>query len=156
MVNKENEGKVMTVLGPINPIEVGNTTTHDHVLINFQAILTDPLNPLDKKYMEEKISLENIGWVRFNWSSSRDNLVYEDEEIAYEELGHYKNSGGQTIVDVTNIGLGRNPNKLRNISKKTGVNIWEQITNFSDECRADSSSSAPTPYVFTQDTNNNN
>ena len=123
MVNKENEGKVMTVLGPINPIEVGNTTTHDHVLINFQAILTDPLNPLDKKYMEEKISLENIGWVRFNWSSSRDNLVYEDEEKAYEELGHYKNSGGQTIVDVTNIGLGRNPNKLRNISKKTGVNI---------------------------------
>ena len=40
MLNKDNQGKVMTVLGPIEPNQVGNTTTHDHVLINFQAILT--------------------------------------------------------------------------------------------------------------------
>tara|TARA_B100000482_G_scaffold190716_1_gene174372 strand:- start:255 stop:1310 length:1056 start_codon:yes stop_codon:yes gene_type:complete len=123
MLNKDNQGKVMTVLGPIEPNQVGNTTTHDHVLINFQAILTEPLNPKEKKYMDEKINLENIGWVRFNWSSSKDNLTYEDEEIAIEELGHYKKSGGQTIVDVTNIGLGRDPEKLKNISHATGVNI---------------------------------
>ena len=70
-----------------------------------------------------EINLENIGWVRFNWSSSKDNLTYEDKEIAIEELGHYKKSGGQTIVDVTNIGLGRDPEKLKNISQATGVNI---------------------------------
>ena len=52
MLNKDNQGKVMTVLGPIEPNQVGNTTTHDHVLINFQAILTEPLNPKEKKYMD--------------------------------------------------------------------------------------------------------
>ena len=57
--------------------------------------------------MDEKINLENIGWVRFNWSSSKDNLTYEDEEIAIEELGHYKKSGGQTIAQYcTNSSVG--------------------------------------------------
>jgi len=97
MLNKDNQGKVMTVLGPIEPNKVGNTTTHDHVLINFQAILTEPLNPKEKKYMDEKINLENIGWVRFNWSSSKDNLTYEDKEIAIESTVDASLMGGAII-----------------------------------------------------------
>ena len=45
-----NKGKVMTVTGLIDPLDVGNTTTHDHVIIDFNAILTEPMNK------EEKIS----------------------------------------------------------------------------------------------------
>ena len=123
MSNNENFGKVMTVLGPIDPIEIGITSTHDHILINFEAILTEPLNPQEKYMMNKKLSLENMGWVRFNWASSKDNLAYDDENLACNELNYFKNAGGKTIVDVTNIGLGRNPIKLESISKKTGINI---------------------------------
>ena len=35
-----NKGKVMTVTGLIDPSYVGNTSTHDHVIIDFNAILT--------------------------------------------------------------------------------------------------------------------
>ena len=123
MSNNENFGKVMTVLGPIDPLEIGITSTHDHILINFEAILTEPLNPQEKYMMNKKLSLENMGWVRFNWASSKDNLAYDDENLACNELNYFKNAGGKTIVDVTNIGLGRNPIKLESISKKTGINI---------------------------------
>tara|TARA_Y100000766_G_C18907774_1_gene606778 strand:- start:2079 stop:3128 length:1050 start_codon:yes stop_codon:yes gene_type:complete len=120
---KINQGKVMTVLGPIEPKQVGNTSTHDHIIIDFNAILTEPIDSKDISKMDEKISIDNLGWVRFNWASSKDNLVYQDVKDACNELDHYRNSGGNTIVDVTNIGLGRDPKKLKEISSKTGVNI---------------------------------
>jgi len=120
---KINQGKVMTVLGPIEPKQVGNTSTHDHIIIDFNAILTEPIDSKDILKMDEKISIDNLGWVRFNWASSKDNLVYQDVKDACNELDHYRNSGGNTIVDVTNIGLGRDPKKLKEISSKTGVNI---------------------------------
>lgn len=37
-------------------------------------------------------------------------------------------------------------------SENVGLNIWSQIKNFSDECRNETST-APTPYVFNQETN---
>tara|TARA_B100000073_G_scaffold82687_1_gene63278 strand:+ start:29154 stop:30134 length:981 start_codon:yes stop_codon:yes gene_type:complete len=37
-------------------------------------------------------------------------------------------------------------------SKNVGLDIWSQIKNFSDECRNETST-APTPYVFNQETN---
>ncbi|MBA47072.1 MAG: hypothetical protein CL893_03185 [Dehalococcoidia bacterium] len=120
---KINQGKVMTVLGAIEPKQVGNTSTHDHIIIDFNAILTEPIDSKDISKMDEKISIDNLGWVRFNWASSKDNLVYQDVKDACNELDHYRNSGGNTIVDVTNIGLGRDPKKLKEISSKTGVNI---------------------------------
>ena len=118
-----NKGKVMTVTGLIDPSDVGNTSTHDHVIIDFNAILTEPMNKEEIYLMDQKIGINNLGWVRFNWASSKDNLIYTDINDACQELNSYKKSGGNTIVDVTNIGLGRDPKKLRTISKKTGVNI---------------------------------
>ena len=118
-----NKGKVMTVTGLIDPSYVGNTSTHDHVIIDFNAILTEPMNKEEIYLMDQKIDINNLGWVRFNWASSKDNLIYTDINDACQEFNYYKKSGGNTIVDVTNIGLGRDPEKLRTISKKTGVNI---------------------------------
>jgi phosphotriesterase-related protein len=46
-----------------------------------------------------------------------------DVDIAIDELQRYKRLGGRTLVDTTNIGLGRNPLALRQISSHTGVNI---------------------------------
>jgi len=92
MSNNENFGKVMTVLGTIDPLEIGITSTHDHILINFEAILTEPINPKEKSMMNKKLSLENMGWIRFNWASSKDNLVYDDENLAINELNYFKNA----------------------------------------------------------------
>ena len=74
-----NKGKVMTVTGLIDPSDVGNTSTHDHVIIDFNAILTEPMNKEEIYLMDQKIDINNLGWVRFNWASSKDNLIYTDK-----------------------------------------------------------------------------
>ena len=48
---------------------------------------------------------------------------FVDVDIAIEELRLYKRLNGRTLVDVTNIGLGRNPLALKQISSRTGVNV---------------------------------
>ena len=52
-----NKGKVMTVTGLIDPPYVGNTSTHDHVIIDFNAILTEPMNKEEIYLMDQKIDI---------------------------------------------------------------------------------------------------
>lgn len=86
-------GRVMTVLGEIEPSQMGNTLTHDHLLVD--------------------------GWgLRQLYEA-----ILDDEQLAVEELARFKAAGGGTVVDPTNIGLGRNPEALVRLSRASGVNI---------------------------------
>jgi len=53
----------------------------------------------------------------------RDAGLLRDEPLAIREVGAFKALGGGTIVDLTSIGLGRNPEGLARVSQATGVNI---------------------------------
>ena len=48
------------------------------MIIDFNAILTEPMNKEEIYLMDQKIDINNLGWVRFNWASSKDNLIYTD------------------------------------------------------------------------------
>jgi phosphotriesterase-related protein len=52
-----------------------------------------------------------------------DNLVIDDVQLAEQEVLAFKKAGGDTIVDLTSIGLGRDPVALRGISRATGVKV---------------------------------
>ncbi len=69
------------------------------------------------------LSLENLAWVRFHPCLNEDNLRLDDEEMMVEESSRFKNAEGRTIVDATSIGIGRNPEALKRISTRTGLNI---------------------------------
>jgi predicted metal-dependent phosphotriesterase family hydrolase len=84
---------VMTVRGAVDPDSLGYTLSHEHLLCD--------LWPLIHSY----------------------DGILDDESLAVAELALYRDAGGRTIVDVTNVGLGRNPAALRRISEATGVNI---------------------------------
>jgi phosphotriesterase-related protein len=122
--------KVLTVLGPIEPAKVGITTTHEHLLIDFSVVFTEPKEASERKLMDEKVSLENLGWVRYNWTSNRDNLQLLDEDVATWEAQQYFNAGGSTIVDVTSVGLARDPRALARISLATGLNVVMGAGNY--------------------------
>jgi len=47
----------------------------------------------------------------------------DNEELAIKEALMFGNNGGSTIVDLTNVGLARNPFALARISRATGLNI---------------------------------
>jgi phosphotriesterase-related protein len=46
-----------------------------------------------------------------------------DIETAVSELGKFKGAGGKTLVEMTNVGIKRDPVGLKKISSRTGVNI---------------------------------
>jgi phosphotriesterase-related protein len=84
---------VVTVRGPVAPSELGVTLSHDHVLMD--------------------------GWSIFRTYS----MIIDDEETAAAELRLYRDAGGGTVCDPTNIGLGRDPVALRRVSEASGVHI---------------------------------
>lgn len=84
---------VMTVLGPISPDQLGFTSAHEHLLIDLY------------------------------WKTGDIKGLLDNEGLAVEEITYFKNAGGKSIVELTNIGLRRNPAGLKRIAEKTGLNI---------------------------------
>jgi phosphotriesterase-related protein len=116
-------GRVQSVLGSIPAEEIGITMMHEHFLLDLRPIFVEPDDPLEKPLAHEPVGLDNLSWVTMNWSNSEDNLVLDDLETAVREAKLFKHAGGSVLVDVTSVGLGRDPKRLRDISQKSGVHV---------------------------------
>ena len=117
------KGSVQTVLGLIGADELGVTLAHDHVLIDGTFMYTEPQEMSQKDLAHQKITLQNRGWVAYNWTANRDNVELRDEDIAVSELRHFVAAGGRSVIDPTNIGIGRDPHALQRIARLTGTHI---------------------------------
>ena len=118
-------GKVLTVVGPVDPEVLGQTIMHEHIFIDFQ-------NPVARANISRAtdmglhlvpVGLNVLSELRFRRSPNRDNLYLTDFGEAIDEVMEFKRHGGQTIVDVTSIGLGRDPHALQQVSQTTGLSI---------------------------------
>ena len=95
MSEEQIAGQIRTILGPIPPQQLGTCMIHEHLIID--------------------------AWDM--WPVPNYSLIVDDVDLVIEEVQAYRAAGGATIVDVTNIGLGRDPLALREISRATGVQI---------------------------------
>jgi phosphotriesterase-related protein len=86
--------KVMTVLGPVDPAEIGPAMMHEHVLI-------------DEYYYQ----LGNY------------DAIVDDEGVVTRDLAAYRAAGGSCLVDVTDSNQGRNPAGLARVSRASGVHV---------------------------------
>src|SRR6187401_3487637 len=86
---------VQTVLGPIDPGDLGFTLPHEHTQISLWHI------PARWDY----------------WQLTRD------EPLILEELAAFREAGGGGIVDLTMPGVGRDPVWLAGIARGTGLNV---------------------------------
>jgi phosphotriesterase-related protein len=84
-----------TVLGPIDPADLGFTLPHEHTAIALWHV------PNRWDYWE----------------------LTADEPVVTAELGRYRDLGGQTLVDVTPSGVGRDPAWLVRLARATGLNL---------------------------------
>jgi phosphotriesterase-related protein len=116
-------GLVQTVLGSVRPEELGPTTTHEHLLIDFLCMFNPPTEASERLKAFQPVTLGNLGWVRYDPFRNRDNLRLLDEDTAVSEALLYKRAGGGSMVDVTTIGIGRDPLALARISRSTGLHI---------------------------------
>lgn len=123
MARSSIKGKAQTVLGPVEPPDLGPTTTHEHLFIDFRAMFQSPAEATAQHRAHEPITLRNRGWVAYNQYSSIENLWVVEEDVAIEEARLFKRVGGGTIVDATTIGIGRDPLALARVSRDSGVHV---------------------------------
>jgi phosphotriesterase-related protein len=115
---------VTTVLGPVAPEDLGITTPHEHLLVDTRGpYWALPEDPALQAFALEPVGLENLGLVRRNFVSSRDNLVLDDADLAAAELAQFAALGGRTLVELTLPEIGRDVRALAEISRRTGVNV---------------------------------
>lgn len=87
--------RVMTVSGPIPPERIGFTLPHEHTGIHLWHV------PDRWDYWE----------------------LTPDEDAIADELRDFRRRGGSTLVDLTPPGVGRDPERLRRLASRTGVQV---------------------------------
>jgi len=114
---------VQTVLGPIDPSELGPTSMHEHCLTDATVWGNPPAH--EELPSDQRVTIENLGFLRWNLESLEDNLRLDDPELAARELGRLARVPGAAIVDLTpGWGLGpRRTGELPAISRAAGVHI---------------------------------
>ena len=123
MSNKDQVGKIQTVTGTIDPSELGKTSTHEHIFIDFSCMFTQPDEASEQFKANQPLRLDNLGWIKYDPFRNIDNLELNNESLAVDEILKYKAVGGDSIIEATTIGIGRDPQALAKISRVTGVNI---------------------------------
>ncbi|MBL8985218.1 MAG: phosphotriesterase [Gemmatimonadetes bacterium] len=142
-------GRIQTVTGPIAPDSLGFTLPHEHLFVDF--LLPDlptgyrRIGAPTPRFVRWFQELGNISWVprtaeelafwdrpaltidmlprlRGRWQT-KSNYVLDDESDAIEEVVGYLAAGGRSLVDVTPVGIGREPTRLRRVAERTGLQI---------------------------------
>jgi phosphotriesterase-related protein len=111
--------QVITVTGPISPDELGVTLVHVHLLQEIRMSATelgqsyDDL-PVTQRVMANKpVTMDMLGIIRRHISLVTDNAILGDVDEMIDEAMHYKRMGGNSMVDCTLVGMGRDPVGIR-------------------------------------------
>ena len=120
--------KILTVLGPIKPEELGFTTMHEHVMMDGGWVLRErykgQLQSNDDRYTaDDPVNLSNIGLIKRNFMTNWDGLSFIDEEMMLGEVQDFQRSGGKAILEVSVPGIRTKVPAIKKISEKTGVHI---------------------------------
>lgn len=133
-------GKVVTVQGLVPADSLGTTLMHEHIFVDLRKNhlphlklvnidgrsepirTTEDFPATELALWESKLGLDNLH-AAVELQPISDNFMLVDEEHAIEEVMEFKNLRGKTIVEVTSIGLKRDPQALRRVSEATGLNI---------------------------------
>ena len=117
-------GKVMTVRGPVDPDQLGCTIMHEHLFIDLRKwAAPDESGPVtETAAWDRRLTMENLHLARSSRGVGQDYLL-NDVDLAAEEAMDFGRWGGGTIVEVTSIGLRRDPAAMLAVSNRTGLNV---------------------------------
>jgi len=116
-------GKVQTVLGTIDPEKLGVTLPHEHLIADITPYFIAPGEGTEKAMAHHPVTIDILWWLRYHLYQNLDDMELLDEQLAIEEVTRFKNAGGDSLVEMSNIGLLRDPLALARISRATGLNI---------------------------------
>ena len=122
-MSRDMTGMVQTVLGPMEPSEMGVTLTHEHILIDLTCYYVQPEEASLRYYHDRPFTIDLLGRASTIWYLNTDNGQLFDEADATSAIRQFMLAGGRTVVDVTNYDLGRDPLALARISRATGLSV---------------------------------
>eukprot|EP00918_Siedleckia_nematoides_P068215 GHVU01148491.1.p1 GENE.GHVU01148491.1~~GHVU01148491.1.p1 ORF type:complete len:351 (+),score=41.60 GHVU01148491.1:53-1105(+) len=122
MKPEELSGKIQTVLGLIQPMDLGVTLTHEHLSMTFDVSYMEP-EARHEKRAKGKFELQNMGFIRQYPYSHKENLQLYDAEAITDELKYFKSRGGSSMVENSTVGLGRDMQAIIKMAQDTNVNI---------------------------------
>jgi phosphotriesterase-related protein len=121
-------GKAQTVLGLIEPSELGPTLMHEHLLLDLRtpSMRADPDQGPD-------ISMCNCWSINYGTRKAPRNYRLVCEETATSELQEMRQAGGRTVVELTVGGLEPRPNGLVKLAREAGVHVVMGCGYYVDE-----------------------
>ena len=125
------KGLIQTVRGPIAPDALGRTMMHEHLKIDFLAVPAEQQPSHSLAFQPETFGAawhaplqpSNAYEARRNSYSLEATLRMVDEGQAIAAMVEYHAHGGRALVELTPIGVGRDPSLLRRVSERTGVHV---------------------------------
>ncbi len=114
---------VITVQGIKDTDSLGVIAPHEHIFVDIRNQFTPFHETTRNAISGQKVSIENLDVLSRNPYAVKDNLVLDNISLAEKELLEFKMAGGDTLVEATSRGIGRDPEQLRKISRLTGLNI---------------------------------
>jgi phosphotriesterase-related protein len=129
-------GLARTVLGDVDPRQLGVVLPHEHVFFDLRARFA-PAGGHGCGTGQELVSLANVGRIRFAQRSNLDNLHLDDVDTAVFELELFRAEGGGTVVDLSPASNGRSVDELRKVSEASGVHLVAGTGYYVDEFLTD-------------------
>ncbi|MEJ6684359.1 MAG: aryldialkylphosphatase [SAR86 cluster bacterium] len=105
-----------TVLGDVDPKDVGQVLFHEHVLFD----IVPPGSAGDR---EAEINFQNCWQIDYRSNENPANSHQIDPDIAAQELHHLAEDGGSLIVDQSVGGLARDPEGLAQAARASGIHV---------------------------------
>ncbi|MBB4916948.1 phosphotriesterase family protein [Streptosporangium saharense] len=115
-------GKALTVTGPVDPATLGETLMHEHVFVDLRRPARFRRPGEDSPEAAEPLTLANLARTRHGFPNADSDAMGDFDEML-AEVRAFADAGGGTIVEVSPIGVGRDPEGLRRLAQESGLNV---------------------------------
>jgi phosphotriesterase-related protein len=114
---------------------------HEHLFVRMPHVAAmAPRGASRRRAFEAGIEMAGLGARRYGRAVTRETCTLSDADMAAAEIALFARAGGRSVVDVTSVGIGRDPRALAQVSRATGVNVvmgasWYVEANWPPEAR---------------------
>ncbi|SDD78746.1 phosphotriesterase-related protein [Sanguibacter gelidistatuariae] len=117
-------GVVQTVTGPVAAADLGLILPHEHLFNDLSGVVDEPSYAFSRAVVHEPVSAA-IAWaLRQDPYCCVDNMAGKSVAEVSAEITSFAALGGRTVVDATpSPVIGRNPQRLLEVARGTGLNI---------------------------------
>ncbi|WP_327673687.1 MULTISPECIES: phosphotriesterase-related protein [unclassified Streptomyces] len=124
MTPTHHQPHARTVTGPVPAADLGLVLPHEHLFNDLSGVLDKPSYPFTGFLADQPVSASAASALRHDPYCCPDNLAAKPMTDVLREIAAFRTVGGGTVVDATSsAAIGRAPERLREASLRSGVNV---------------------------------